>query len=189
MKKCSRCETEATKKSGHQWLCQKHYRFGQMRIRARLSCKKIPSHSELEEITPPDMICVGCKRVMNWMKRDGSDTVATLQHDRSGKLRILCQSCNTRHYFFEGDTFYTHDHSTRKCIHCEKFKPLDDFFTANGRWMNKHNVCKPCCKLKNQERINKDVKKRNTYQREYYKRRIESGNPIPRSRDKKKVAI
>ena len=49
--RCSRCGVAAARKQGHQWLCARHYRFGQMRSRAKRDGKTVPSHDDLERMT------------------------------------------------------------------------------------------------------------------------------------------
>lgn len=104
-KVCSRCGELACRKQGNQWLCPKHYRFGQMRSLARVRRKLVPSHAELHQMPGVNLICPDCGRLMNWFARDGQASVASLQHYRDGSMAIVCRSCNTRHAYAPNDDF------------------------------------------------------------------------------------
>lgn len=87
-------------------LCAKHLRFHRMRMSAQTAGKKRPTFATLERLVPPGLVCPACGRRMNWLKRDGAASMVTLQHDRSGRLRLICFTCNVQHWRFPGDTFY-----------------------------------------------------------------------------------
>jgi hypothetical protein len=93
---CSRagCIDAALRQHGHARYCARHYRFATMRTRAKRDGKTVPDWAELETLTPADMICPSCSRVMNWLAKDGFSTVITLQHDRDGIHRLICLACN-----------------------------------------------------------------------------------------------
>lgn len=191
MKLCSLCPNESVIKQGHQFLCVRHYRLRQMRHKAKYDGKSAPSMSELETMIPDGMICPFCKKVMNWRRCDGQATVITIQHDRSGLVRMLCQSCNTRHAFFPGDTFYDHDQSKRRCGCCKLALPLDRFPSNRtcGLLMSKHNYCQTCCTQKHKVWRNKNRNRENAKQRAYYHKRKNSGNPIPRTARVRKALL
>jgi len=177
--KCKWCKKKAHVKQGSVWLCKKHYRFMQMRVNAKRNKKTVPPYEELEKILLPN--CPVCKRKFNWLSKEGAQTVITLQHDRSGAFRFLCLSCNVRYASFKDDSFYSQSPKTKICPKCKKEKPWSEYHTDNSaRWKNKKTYCKDCSylimknwKLKNKEAFN-------AKRREYYHRRKESGNPIPR---------
>jgi hypothetical protein len=179
---CSKCGNAAILKQGHQWLCEKHYRFSSMRTRAKRDGKYVPSYEELESMVPGNMTCPSCKRVMNWRQRDGAATVITLQHNRDGTIQFLCLSCNTRHASREGDSFYNENPQMEKrCPICGLVKPLGLFSTDNGkRWKNKKTLCTECSSKSHKEWVNKNRMDHNAKRRAYYHRRIAAGNPIPR---------
>jgi hypothetical protein len=181
MKTCSKCSEIAATKQGHQWLCERHYRFGQMRSTAARHGKSVPSHSELESLVPPGMLCPVCKRKMNWMAKQGHATVVTLQHDRSGARRMLCLSCNVRHASFSEDSFYVANHVMRVCPRCKRQLPRALFGKDNkSRWLNTNTYCQECRSEMHQEWVNRNREKYNENRRAYYHRRIAEGNPIPR---------
>ena len=134
-KKCKWCGEDVFRLR----LCKKHYRFYQMRIVAKRHGKTVPSYEALELLWNKSKgVCEGCGRAVNWLSNEGHSTVITLQHDRSGRIRLLCLSCNTRHASFEDDTFYDQDPNMKTCPCCKRSLPLDQFGTDNlKRWKNK----------------------------------------------------
>ncbi len=60
---CSRCGVGAVRKQGHQWLCARHYRFGQMRSKAKRAGKTAPTDDTLESLLGNE--CPDCGVVMN----------------------------------------------------------------------------------------------------------------------------
>ena len=178
---CSRCLDSSVIKQGHQWLCAKHYRFGQMRAKAKQAGKAVPSHEWLEGNHPKPLICRCCSRQMNWRQIDGAATVACLQHNRNGTMEIICLSCNTRHGQMKGDEFYDLPQDSKQCPGCSQVKPFSDFYTdKSGRWENRKSTCRPCSNSNHAEWINSNRTKFNETKRAYYHARKASGNPIPR---------
>ena len=156
-------------------------RMLQMRWAAKYNGKTVPSIAELEAMIPKDIVCPECKRKMNWFRKEGHSTVITLQHDRDGKHRILCQGCNVRHAFMRRDDFYKFPKDKKRCYVCGTVKPLTEFWTDNStRWMNKFGKCKPCGNKKHQEWVARNREVYNARKRAYYHKRKNSGNPIPR---------
>lgn len=179
--KCSRCVVNATIKQGHQWLCDKHYRFGQMRSRAKTSGKLVPSHEELHRMAPEDMNCRCCKRRMNWRQRDGASTTATLQHNRDGSMEIICLSCNVRHASMNGDSFYKLADDRKTCPDCKRTLPLTSFCAdKSGRWKNRKSTCRTCSSTRHAAWVGNNREECNAKRRKYYHARKASGNPIPR---------
>lgn len=159
---CSRCTEEAFVKQGHQWLCPRHYRFGQMRSTAKRRGKKVPEHTEIAAMVEAcKMICPLCGRSMNWLAKSGHSTVVTLQHDQSGELKLLCLACNVRHRTFAEDSIYTRDRSKHPCRDCGKELAKSDFWTDRSRPLGIKPYCKNCAYERykkwaenNRERIN-----------------------------------
>lgn len=142
---CSRCGATAVRKQGRQWLCSRHYRFGQMRARAKRDGKLVPTHEQLEELLHDT--CADCGVVMNLLARKGEQhKTASLQHYRNGTLAIVCLSCNTRHAAMPGDTYRDMPKDHKWCPHCEQAKPFDAFSADNGRSgaMKFKSWCKQC---------------------------------------------
>lgn len=142
---CSRCGAIAVRKQGHQWLCARHYRFGQMRCRASRDGKLVPSHEQLEALL--QNACPDCGVVMTLLSRDGErHKVASLQHYRDGSLAIVCLSCNTRHASMPGDTYRDMPKDHKWCPRCGTAKPFSAFAADNGRTgpMKLKSHCKAC---------------------------------------------
>lgn len=181
--KCARCLDASVIKQGRQWLCPRHYRFGQMRANAKRYGKLTPSHEWLEENIPADMICRRCSRQMNWRQKDGAATVVCLQHNRDGTMEIICLSCNTRHGQMRGDEFYDLPPDSKRCPGCGQVKLLSAFCTDRaGKWKSKKSNCRSCSKSAHDAWVKANRIKYNETRRAYYHARKASGNPIPRSR-------
>ncbi|MDR0474545.1 MAG: hypothetical protein LBH43_12845 [Treponema sp.] len=170
---CSKCENGAVIKQGHQWLYEKHYRFGSMRTKAKRDKKTVPTFEKLESILPDDVKCPSCKRKMNWRQKDGVSMVITLQHNRDGSIQLLCLSCNTRHAKRQGDSFYNENPETEKlCPKCGTVKPLNCFTTDNSkRWKNKKSLCKECANKAHDKWLKNNKEKQNEWRRKHYHRK------------------
>lgn len=180
------CQNEAVRCQGHQNLCEVHYRFGQMRVRAKRDGKAVPSHGHLVDLLfqlPLDFSCPHCKRVMKWM-RDGnsSSSQVTLQHYRSGKFGLICLACNCRHAAMPADEFVDLSVSQKRCPGCKIIKDFSDFTTDSlGRWNNKKSYCKSCSHDRHRKWVVENKSKYNEYQRNYRLLRKQLGNPVRRS--------
>jgi hypothetical protein len=181
--KCSRCDLDATIKQGHQHLCDKHYRFGQMRSAAKRNDKEVPSHASLHEMVDEQMLCPDCGTRMNWRAKEGKSTVASLQHYRSGRMSIVCLSCNTRHASMEGDSYCEMPKDHKRCPSCDKTKSRDEFSADNGRAgsLKKKSICKSCSDEKVNQWKERNRDEYNAYQRAYRAKRKEHGRPITRN--------
>ena len=181
---CGRCGSEALRRQGHQWLCAMHYRFGQMRQRARRDGKAIPTWTECENLSTHlrDMACPNCKRRMNWLARDGQATVVTFQHYRSGSFGLVCRSCNTRHAALPGDEFEGLPTTHKRCPRCMAIKHFDEFSTDRGRYMGKKTYCRACEAVRHREWVDASGETYRAARRAYYHKRAADGRPIPRLR-------
>lgn len=177
---CSRCGEAAVRKQGHQWLCSKHYRFGQMRAKAKASGKSVPSHDELHTMPGSDLTCPDCKRKMNWHSSEGTDSVASLQHYRDGSMAIVCLSCNVRHASMDGDSYTTMDASSKRCPVCGNIKPSTEFTTDNSRGgvLKRKSRCRSCADAAVYKWRENNLGKYNEYQRAYRAKRKAEGNPV-----------
>lgn len=179
--KCSLCDLPSTIVQGHQHLCDLHYRFGQMRCNARRYGKDVPTREQLAQMIPDNLECPVCDRKMNWRARDGTATVVTLQHDRGGRMRMLCLSCNVRHASFIDDSFYSHDQLKRICPRCRVKKDFSQFSKDRlRRWKSANTYCRPCRTQMHYEWAQKNKTRENKKRRNYYHQRRKTGNPIPR---------
>ncbi len=144
---CRRCDEVAHIRPKSRWLCKKHYRFTQMRAKCKTLGKRMPSYEWLElESGRINDKCPSCHRIMNWLKGDGVATVVTLQHDRSGEMRLLCLSCNTRHAYYPDDMFYQRDEAQKWCPRCKQELALDNFKTKKrkSQWLDRETYCIQC---------------------------------------------
>ena len=179
--KCKWCAGTALRKQGHIWLCKKHYRFQQMRVRAKRFNSFVPTYQQLQEMLPADMKCVGCARRMVWLSSEDASRVLSLQHDRSGGVRFLCRACNTRHAARVGDSFYKLSIGEKFCPGCNAALPLSAFSTDNsGRWKNRNTYCRECRTARHAAWVSENRSRENAKRRAYYHARKKSGNPIPR---------
>lgn len=150
---CSRCEEPATIKQGNQKLCDRHYRFGQMRANAKRHGKAVPEYALLETIAVEPLSCGDCKESMVWRSRDSKSRVASLQHYRDGTFGLVCRSCNTRHAYMEGDSFRDMPKDHKLCPCCQSIRPFSEFSRDNGRTgpMKLKSWCKPCSSTSHKE--------------------------------------
>lgn len=179
---CSACGDPATTKQGHQHLCDKHYRFGQMRAKAKAGGKAVPSRHDLALMEGVDLVCPDCGVQMNWRARDGQETVASLQHYRDGSMAIVCRSCNTRHAFMDGDEYRVMPKDHKHCPCCKQIKPLSEFTLDASRsgTAKRKSKCRQCSdnQVKQWKESNRD--RYNEYQRQYRAKRKTEGNPVRR---------
>lgn len=158
---CQWCSSERFRKQGRIWLCKKHYRFQQMRVRAKSDGKAVPSYVDLQSMLdalPAYMECPHCRRKMNWLSKEGTQTVITLQHYRDGQMGLICLSCNTRHAAMPDDSFVDLPSGHKLCPSCGKVKPHSDFYKDNSRYMSVKTYCKECAygKFRNWVANNRD---------------------------------
>lgn len=174
------CDEVSVRKQGHQHLCAKHYRFGQMRVNAKRRGLAVPSHEQLHLLVNSDLACPDCSRQMNWLSGDGMSSVASLQHYRDGSFGIVCRSCNTRHAFMPDDTFLNIPDNHKYCPHCKLSKPRSEFYRDAGRAgeLKTKSLCKECSNKSFENWRIKNREKYNARQREYRAKRKLEGNPV-----------
>lgn len=175
------CLHPSVLRQGHQMLCAKHYRFGQMRSVARRDGKYVPSHDQLHELLEKQgMACSDCGMAMNWRSTDGRSTVLSLQHYRDGSIAFACLSCNTRHAYMPGDAFRGIPSDHKLCPSCEKVKPSVEFTKDHSRSgaLRRKSLCRMCsdASVNKWKESNRD--QYNQYQRAYRAKRKSEGNPV-----------
>lgn len=170
---CSICGTIATIMQGHQHLCDKHYRFGQMRATAKAHGKAVPTREELTAMSGVDLVCPDCGVRMNWRAADGQSTVASLQHYRDGSMSMVCRSCNTRHAFMDGDSYREMPKDHKKCPCCKQIKSLTNFTLDASRsgTAKRKSKCSQCSNAQVNEWRKLNRGQYNEYQRQYRERR------------------
>lgn len=148
--KCHKCESKSDVNYGHYSYCSKHYREIGMRSQAKSKGKTVPSKEQMEELicSVGDMGCPVCKIKMNWLARDGKKTCITLQHNRDGSFALICFSCNVKHQFMPGDSFYDLNPGYKFCQMCKTEKMISEFFADKRLSCGKKSYCKICANKK-----------------------------------------
>jgi hypothetical protein len=146
-RKCSQCDRPAHPCQSRVTLCAMHRRITYMRATAKRHGKVAPSREELESLAQ-DMQCVGCGQQMYWLRDQGVTKQATLQHDRDGKIRLLCLSCNSRHATHPGDIFYTIPQGSKYCPDCKQIKSASEFYLQHSRPPRRCTYCRSCTRSK-----------------------------------------
>jgi hypothetical protein len=141
---CAWCERQAHIRQGRILLCGQHYRIASMRSRSTRDGKVTPSRAEIEALIPDPFTCVGCDRPMTWLRADEPSRQATLQHDRDGRIRILCLGCNTRHAQHPGDSFYSIPKGMKRCPDCSQVLPEQTFAVDRSRPAGRKTYCREC---------------------------------------------
>lgn len=145
---CVKCGKPGVRCCGHSWLCAIHYRRNRMRNTAKARGLAVPSIETLdcliELVISRQMKCECCGRTMVWLSTEKRGTTVSLQHDRSGAFRLICVSCNLRHRFHPGDTFYDVPDGYKRCGLCGAIKLLDDFHNSRNMWDGRVGRCKLC---------------------------------------------
>ncbi len=157
MRKCPKCNREGTHPAGGSFYCDRHFRFRQMRQRARAHGKTVPAWDELDSLVPSGLACRVCRRQMRWFRKDGGfNSVITLQHDNDGTHRLICGLCNNRYERY-GNALYTLDPGLKKCSACRAYFPLTGFHKCVGSWDGVRSSCKTCANHDNQKRRSSHV--------------------------------
>jgi hypothetical protein len=146
---CSKCDCPGFRWRGERWLCIFHHRFDTMITASRTCGKTVPTERQLWAMAVPiitnGMKCPSCDVVMQWTGNRQSHTIS-LQHDRSGALRLICMLCNQRHDDLPGDTFFELPKDHWRCPRCEQVLPLTAFYKDRAG-----GCCKVCRKKLNRE--------------------------------------
>lgn len=157
--KCIHCHRKAVLLRGQTIYCGIHARIKQMRYDAKQKRKSVPTMDELLSlamaVTQRAMRCECCDRTMNWLLREGHSTVVTLQHDRSGRFRLICFACNTRHSKHPGDSFYEIPKGSKKCFGCGAVKPHSEFHRNRASRDGMQTRCRECQKVADIKRHHK----------------------------------
>lgn len=119
-------------------------RIKNMRSSAKRDGKYVPTPSEIRNAIPSPFLCPACGIKMNWKRSAGAKTQATLQHDRSGDIKIICASCNSRHHHYDGDSFYDLPQGKKRCSDCKEVLSTDDFFVDKSTFTGRKSCCKAC---------------------------------------------
>lgn len=172
--KCPKCGDEVTRKHSTIWYCSKHYRYSQIRVASRAEGKAAPSHKELDAMVAAldsELHCPACGRKMNWDRERDHKSVLTIQHDHDGGMRLICQSCNSRHGAYPNDSYYDLPVGYKKCPRCDQILPYSAFRPEINTFQNIRPFCKPCDLKYHREWDRKHIRPltpdRREYQRQY----------------------
>lgn len=168
---CAWCDRPSHIRQGRILLCAMHYRFSSMRTRATRDGKYVPTRDEIESLIPSPFVCIGCSREMNWLRSDGASTQVTLQHDRSGKLRLICLGCNTRHAHHPDDSYYDVPDGHKRCGRCDRVLSREHFAVDKSRAVGLKAWCRKCSHDSHTEWRKKNRDHYNAKQREGRARR------------------
>lgn len=167
--KCTQCAQPGVATWGKHktWHCAKHHRFWQMKFGARFAKKREPSLEELEALFLEviNMQCPVCECDMVWFTKEDRKRTLTLQHDASGKLRMICFRCNLRHAALPSDIFYEVQAGSKYCHYCEQILPLSDFHPKS-----KYNRCRKCATARHGEWVNRNREHLKAYRKKLYDR-------------------
>lgn len=149
--KCRLCEDIIVNNVDYANLCEKHYRFMKMRQSAKCKNKYAPSYTELENLFEKQGLKCGlCNKTLNWSSKDSPKDRITLQHDKSGDIKFLCLSCNSRHAKAGlGDRIYELGIDVKPCNNCKIIKQKVEFYTQ-GKSIQPN--CKICQSILRKER-------------------------------------
>lgn len=133
--------------------CWLHVRMKRMVMGAKGRGQEVPEEGwlvgELVRVEGEGMKCPHCGEVMEWDGGGGRlARVVTLQHDRSGGMRLLCLGCNARHRSVPGDLFYDIGDGEKYCPGCGEVKGVEEFESRGGK---RYSRCGPCRAVKNRE--------------------------------------
>lgn len=170
---CKWCDAPAHIKQGRIMLCAKHYRMSTMRSKAKSDGKYRPLYAELEALIPDPFECEGCGREMTWLRESGASVQVTLQHDRSGEIRLLCLGCNRRHAVHPGDSFYDIPDGHKWCAMCNQVLPHSEFARDRSRPIGLKGYCRQCSAKRHAKWRTENRDKYNQYQREYRSRKAQ----------------
>ena len=146
-------------------------RFIQMRNNAKYTYGVAPSMDVLARLAEElvDMHCPVCNIQMAWKGVWGERV--TLQHDRSGEIRLLCMNCNARHQMYEGDTFYIYWPHYANCIRCRSLMPIDAFRRNASKNNKKQSLCATCSYVLRKAWRLKNLEYYRAWQRNYNKQK------------------
>lgn len=106
-------------------------RFRCMQRRAEKSGKYVPTTAELGALFDQieDMKCPSCLQTMTLFGPSKSrGNRISLQHDHSGRIRLVCLSCNVGHgQSGAGDAYFDIPSGKKYCPNCRKIKDRTDF--------------------------------------------------------------
>lgn len=170
---CTVCGSSDAIARGTRRLCEKHYRYEQMRYTAKKHGKRVPYMEELAAMHNDNLDCPDCGVQMNWLSANGKATVASLQHYRDGTMTIVCRSCNTRHAYMDGDTYRDTPKDCKVCPSCKTLKAASEFYKDASRSgpLKRTSRCKGCMRELLYEWRRNSGGKFAEYQREYRKKK------------------
>ncbi len=139
------------------FYCPKHYRFRQMRDKARQKNKFIPTVDECEILLLVwchDFKCSICNIKLKWHSDiNGIKNVVSLQHNNNGTVMFICYSCNAAHGNSKlGDKYFDLKDNEKYCPKCNKILNKNEFSKSIATKDKLNGICKECDLLYKKER-------------------------------------
>lgn len=130
-KLCAYCDRPGYRFRANRWQCELHFRADTMRNTALSKGKESPSFNVLsgmlEKAQADGLKCL-CGTQMQMTGKRGEQHTISMQHDRSGAIRLICMLCNQRHNDCPGDTFYDLPKDSWRCSRCNEVKKRTEFY-------------------------------------------------------------
>lgn len=166
---CAHCKEPGNYRNGRQLFCAIHYRMKDMRTKAKVYGKTVPSREQIkilfDILVKNGMRCPGCQCLMHWTVRLGPlRSVVSLQHDRSGQIKLICQSCNTRHHHVKGDLFYEIPKGSKYCCGCNQILTLESFSSSSTSLLAVRSRCRKCSYELKKKWVNANRKRASDYE-------------------------
>jgi len=146
---CSKigCKKKAVKHlNKNTYYCAKHYRFVTIKMGCAQRGSYNPSYEELEKLLSDldGFKCPVCGRKMGWFRSSSGGRTISIQHDHSGRIRLMCIWCNGRHRGI-GDVIYSLQKDESFCCRCRAIKRKSEFsiIERHGRKVP-YSYCKEC---------------------------------------------
>ena len=175
---CYLCGEDSIRRNGKTKMCEKHFRFHQMRNCAKWFKKYVPTIFKLEELSQvypvSIMLCPDCGCNMHWIDDNNRSSGIVLQHYKDGTINLICNSCNIKHGNMIGDSYREIKTGEKFCSSCLTVKPLNLFSKRKEKGKTYPvSKCKQCShkacivwKEKNPERYRLSYEKNNALRKE-----------------------
>lgn len=165
--KCAKkeCNDIGQKIYSRRYFCIKHYRIYKMLNAAQQRGKPVPSFNQVEKIwdslVKKDFRCPTCnkKMIKTTTHKGPRKDVVSLQHWASGKITLICHSCNVSHGGSKlEDKWFKIKNGYKYCPNCKQTKTICQFSKDASKLSGHECYCKTC---KGAKSLNRYYKKKN----------------------------